>query len=71
MKKTIIISLILLAIFLSSGSAFAWRGHYRGYGGHFGFIVPTYMVGASSGLFPRVLPTPQLLWTKLLLQRTL
>ena len=36
MKRFIVISLILLAIFLSSGSAFAWRGN-----GHFGvFIAP-------------------------------
>ena len=36
MKRFIVFSLILLAIFLSSGSAFAWRGY-----GHFGvFIAP-------------------------------
>ena len=39
MKRFIVISLILLAIFLSSGSAFAWRSHpYRGHG-HFGVVV--------------------------------
>jgi hypothetical protein len=38
MKKTIITTLILLAILLSSGSAFAW---YRHSPGHFGiFITP-------------------------------
>jgi hypothetical protein len=40
MKKLIMISLILLAIFLSSGSALAWHRHFHGYG-HFGiFIAP-------------------------------
>jgi len=39
MKKLLMISLILLAIFLLSGSAFAWRSHpYRGHG-HFGVVV--------------------------------
>jgi len=38
MKKLILISLILIAILLSSGSAFAW---YRPYRGNFGvFIAP-------------------------------
>jgi hypothetical protein len=36
MKKLIVISLILLAIFLSSGSAFAW---YRPYHSHFGVVI--------------------------------
>ncbi len=36
MKKLLVISLIVSGIILSSGSAFAWRGH-----GHFGiFIAP-------------------------------
>jgi hypothetical protein len=39
MKKLLVISLILLGIFLSSGSALAWRGPYYGHG-HFGFIIP-------------------------------
>ena len=38
MKKIIMISLILLTIFLLSGSASAWHGHHRG---HFGiFFAP-------------------------------
>ena len=40
MKKLIMISLILLAIFLLSESAFAWRDHYRGHGHFGGFIAP-------------------------------
>ena len=37
MKKILMISLILIGIFLSSGSAFAWHGGF----GHFGvFIAP-------------------------------
>lgn len=36
MKKLIMISLILLVIFLNSGSALAWRGHYHR---HFGIII--------------------------------
>ena len=38
MKKFIMISLVLLVIFLTSGSALAWHRHHRG---HFGiFIAP-------------------------------
>jgi len=40
MKKIIMISLILLAIFLSSESALAWRGHHRGHGRFGVFIAP-------------------------------
>jgi hypothetical protein len=40
MKKLLTITLIILAIFLLSGSAFAWRGYYRGPGYGFGFILP-------------------------------
>jgi hypothetical protein len=39
MKKLLMISLILLAIFLSSESALAWyRNLYRGHG-HFGVVI--------------------------------
>jgi len=40
MKKIIMISVILLAIFLSSESALAWRGHHRGHGRFGVFIAP-------------------------------
>jgi hypothetical protein len=41
----------------------SWSWPFRGF-----YCSPTYMGGASSGLFPRVLPTTQLLWIRLLLQ---
>jgi hypothetical protein len=51
MKKIIMISLILLTIFLLSGSASAWRGHHRG---HFGiFIVPPPIWVASPPVYYR------------------
>jgi hypothetical protein len=59
MKKliTIIISLILLTLFLSSGSALAWRGHSRG---HFGVFIapPPIWVGPPAYYHPGYFPPP-------------
>ena len=53
MKKIIFISLILLAIFLSNGQAFAW--HH----GHFGvFIGPPFWVGPPAFYSPGYYPPP-------------
>jgi hypothetical protein len=54
MKKIIIISLILLAIFLSSGQAFAWHR------GHFGIFVapPRLWVGPPVFYSPGYYPPP-------------
>lgn len=58
MKKIIMISLILLAIFLSSESALAWRGHYRGHG-HFGvFIAPPVFVAPPPFYYRGYYPPP-------------
>ena len=56
MKKLIMISLILLTIFLSSGSALAWRGHR----GHFGVFVapPPFWVGPPAFYYPGYYPPP-------------
>ena len=57
MKKFIVISLILLTIFLSSGSALAWRGHSHG---HFGVFIapPPIWVGPPAYYYPRYYPPP-------------
>ena len=54
MKKLIMISLILLTIFLSSGSALAW------YRGHFGIFVtpPPFWVGPPAFYNPGYYPPP-------------
>jgi len=51
MKKLIMICLILAAIFLSSGSAFAWRGH-------FGLLPPPLWVGPPAFYYPGYYPPP-------------
>ena len=50
MKKIIMITLIIMAIFLSSGSAFAWRGHFHSRFGIF-FAPP-----------PLLLPPPPVIY---------
>ncbi len=57
MKKLIMISLILLTLFLLSGSALAWRGHH---GGHFGVFIapPPIWVGPPAYYYPRYYSPP-------------
>ena len=64
MKKLIMISLILLTIFLSSGSALAWHR------GHFGVFVapPPFWVGPPGvyyrGYYPRQSTTVQIIMVR-------
>ncbi len=53
MKKIIMISLILLVIFLSSGSAFAHRIHFRGWIGPHIFLPPPPIVFSPPGVYFR------------------
>ena len=70
MKKFLMISLILLAIFLSSGSAFAWWRLY----GHFGvFITPPPIWVAPPpvyyrGYYPRPVTMDQIIITMILIE---
>ena len=53
MKKLLMISLILLAIFITSESAFAWRGH-------FGIFVPPppFAIGPPAIYYQGYYPSP-------------
>jgi hypothetical protein len=60
MKKLIIMmTLILLTVFLSSGSALAWRGHSRGHG-HFGIFIapPPIWIGPPAIIYRGYYPPP-------------
>jgi hypothetical protein len=57
MKKSILISLILLTLILSSGPALAWRGYSHG---HFGFFAapPPFWVGPPAVYYRGYYPPP-------------
>ena len=57
MKKFIMISLILLTLFVSSGSALAWRGHHRGHFGVF-FAPPPIWVAPPPVYYRGYYPAP-------------
>ena len=58
MKKLLMISLILLAIFLSSESALAWRGHHRGHGRFGVFIAPPVLIAPPPIYYRGYYPPP-------------
>lgn len=57
MKKLLMISLILLAIFLTSGPASAWHGRSRGYFGVF-IAPPPIVIGPPAYYYRGYYPPP-------------
>ena len=57
MKKLLMISLILLAIFLTSGSALAWYRHSYGHSGIF-IAPPPFVIGPPAIYYRGYYPPP-------------